>query len=345
MSVTLREIAEITGLSRMAVSLALRGKPGVSKANRKRVLKVAEDLGYRPDPERAKLMARLRAQTSGETAACMAMLTSGTGRDAWNRTVTERKYVEGAEARAKEFGYRLERFWIHEPGMSMKRMGDILWNRGIDGVILAPLLGLGSVDASRRVDLDYDRFSVVEISETIEWPDLDRALHDQFTSMLTLLARLEKLGYQRPGLVLDRALDRRVNGKWTAAYLRHRAEARHPGAPPLLLEGMDGTKFKAWLKRHQPDALISVAGFGARLADTLGLDILGDIAYASLDVDGSTKWVEDASGIDQNSLRVGAAAVDLLTGMIQRGQCGLPIPPVRTQVEGHWVEGSSAPPV
>jgi LacI family transcriptional regulator len=50
--VTLRDIAEESGYSMAAVSLALRHKPGVSEATRERILQVAEALGYPlKDPE------------------------------------------------------------------------------------------------------------------------------------------------------------------------------------------------------------------------------------------------------------------------------------------------------
>ena len=45
---TLADVAAATGLSPAAVSLALRGKPGVSEDTRRRVLDVSRSLGYRP---------------------------------------------------------------------------------------------------------------------------------------------------------------------------------------------------------------------------------------------------------------------------------------------------------
>jgi LacI family transcriptional regulator len=50
--VTLQDIAEATGLSRSAVSLALRGHSRISAGTRQRVLvEMAEKLGYRPNAE------------------------------------------------------------------------------------------------------------------------------------------------------------------------------------------------------------------------------------------------------------------------------------------------------
>jgi DNA-binding LacI/PurR family transcriptional regulator len=188
--VVLREIADRTGISRMAVSLALRNKSGVSEATRKKVLKVAKELGYEPDPEVARLLSHIRVKKPVNTKACLPLLTSGATSQDWRLYPTERKYVEGAHARAKEYGYHIEEFWINEPGMTPSRLGNIIWSRGIDGVIIAPLQSKLSEKAPRSIRLDFNLFSAVEISETVEWPDLDRAVHDQYTSMLKALDEL-----------------------------------------------------------------------------------------------------------------------------------------------------------
>lgn len=340
--VPLRAIAEKTGLTRMAVSLALRGRPGVSDETRQHVLEVAQELGYQPDPEVAKLLARIRTRVSADSQSCLALLTSGQTPDRWKVFVTERKYVEGARERATRYGYRLEEFWLGEPGVSPTRRSSILWNRGIEGVIIAPLQERLSGDKSRKVELDYSLFSVVEISETVDWPDLDRTVHDQYTSMLKCLTELRDLNYQRVGLVLEEALDLRVNGKWTAAYLRYKHQglmAKMP--PPLLLAVADQKAFDRWLDRYQPDAVISVDRFGLRMLQARGLKLPRDIGYASLDVDGDNPVHPGLSGIDQNSELVGAAAVDMLVAAIHRGHRGIPAHPMRTEVEGTWTAGNS----
>ena len=133
----------------MAVSVALRGKPGVSEATRKKVLKVAKQLGYEPDPEVANLLSRIRSKKPVDTKACLALLTSGRSANEWKLYQTERRFIEGAQARAKEYGYRVEEFWMNEPGLTLARLGNIIWSRGIEGVIIAPLLGKLSGKAAR----------------------------------------------------------------------------------------------------------------------------------------------------------------------------------------------------
>jgi LacI family transcriptional regulator len=326
----------------MAVSLALRGKPGVSEATREQVLKTARDLGYAPDPEVANLMARIRSKKPAETKACLALLTSGATEQDWKRYTTERMYVEGAQARAREYGYRLESFWLNNPDMPPARLGNIIWNRGIEGVLIAPLQGRLSGKTPRSIELDFGLFAAVEISETVEWPDLDRAIHDQYSSMLKLLHELEALDYRSIGLVLEESLDLRVNGKWTAAYLQHRHRA-HAGqlVPPLIMGSSRRSVFDRWYDRYRPDVVVSVNGFGLGFIQQRGLDVPGEVGYASLDLAGVATRRRDLSGIDQNSRQVGAAAVDMLVAAIQRGQRGIPEHPVRTQIAGTWVPGKS----
>ncbi len=342
--VSLREIAEKAGVSRMTVSLALRGKGKISEKTRARIVGIADKLGYEPDPELGKLMARVRASSSLSTHACLALLTSGPTRDAWRRYVTERKYVEGCLERARSYGYQVEEFWLNEPGMSHSRLGKIIWSRGIEGLIIAPIQGKLSGDDPRSLKFDFSLFSAVEISETVKAPDLDRSLHDQYTSTLRVIDELLALGYRRIGMVLERALDRRVNGRWTAAFARCQIY-REPERliPPLILPEASADAFRSWHREHRPDVVISVDRFALRLIEACGLGIPKDVGYATLDLDGLTEEYGWISGIDQNSHQVGASAVDLLVGAIQRGQRGIPELPVRIEVAGTWRKGKSTP--
>ena len=46
---TLRTIAQLAGLSHVAVSKALRDAPDISQATKERVRKIADELGYTPN--------------------------------------------------------------------------------------------------------------------------------------------------------------------------------------------------------------------------------------------------------------------------------------------------------
>lgn len=61
---TMAEVATRAGVSRTLVSFILSGKPGASEETRRRVLEVADEIGYRPDSA-AQLLARGRSRTIG----------------------------------------------------------------------------------------------------------------------------------------------------------------------------------------------------------------------------------------------------------------------------------------
>ena len=61
---TMADVAVRAGVSRTLVSFILSGKPGASEDTRRRVLEVADEIGYRPDSA-AQLLARGRSRTVG----------------------------------------------------------------------------------------------------------------------------------------------------------------------------------------------------------------------------------------------------------------------------------------
>jgi LacI family transcriptional regulator len=62
--VTLQRVAEAAGVSHTAVSLAIRGQPGLADAQRQRILEIANKLGYRPRLA-AQMLASDRAGSIG----------------------------------------------------------------------------------------------------------------------------------------------------------------------------------------------------------------------------------------------------------------------------------------
>ncbi|MFF7653023.1 LacI family DNA-binding transcriptional regulator [Streptomyces sp. NPDC007983] len=58
------DVAAEAGVSRALVSIVFRDQPGASRATRDRVLRVADEIGYRPD-NAARLLARGRSRTLG----------------------------------------------------------------------------------------------------------------------------------------------------------------------------------------------------------------------------------------------------------------------------------------
>jgi DNA-binding LacI/PurR family transcriptional regulator len=96
--VTINDIARFSGVSKGAVSYALNGRPGVSDATRARILDVAAQLGWAPNPT-ARLLSGSRTDTFGLIL----------GRDP--RTLASEpfymEFVAGMQAELSSHGYAL----------------------------------------------------------------------------------------------------------------------------------------------------------------------------------------------------------------------------------------------
>ncbi len=97
--------------------------------------------------------------------------------------------------------------------------------------------------------------------------------------------------------------------------------------------------FGEWVKLHRPDAIISYEGI-ANWLEELGYRIPSDIGFATF-MGKPEEGVRDFSGIDENPRQTGAAVVDLLVGMMQRGERGVPEVPNCLLVYPSWREGDT----
>ena len=110
-------------------------------------------------------------------------------------------------------GYRLEEFWLDEPGMTNARLARILMNRGIVAVLIAPLQ-----PDHPAIEFNWERFSVASFAHNHIIPELHCAAHFHFRSYLRAIAELAQLGYRRPGLLLGLETPRHVLDQWYGAH-------------------------------------------------------------------------------------------------------------------------------
>jgi DNA-binding LacI/PurR family transcriptional regulator len=326
MKITMNDVARAAGVSRATVSLALRLRPGIPSATRERVRAVAARLGYVSNPLVAALMATRRRGRS-RFQATLAFLTGHPTRDGWRRfTPAYGDLFDGACARAREIGYALEPFWMHEPRLKAGRLKQILEARGILGTIVAPM---PIKDAVLPV-FDWEGFSVVSVGYSVRRPDLDRISHDYFHGMKLALARCREKGYRRIGLFLDRNVSSVTFDLWYAAYLAEQRSTRDADAiEPLLVEDPVDPSLTPWLRRERPDCLICL--------DPWRLQELGRIPRqlpaVSLNVDEAPYPMP---GVSRDFEVIGEAAVDRVVSLLHHNQRGVPKRPRTLLIEGLW---------
>ncbi len=331
--VSIRTIARLAGVSAMTVSKALRNLPKVSPRTRARVARFAAKIGYRPDPEVAKLMHHLRrrSRTSFQGLIC-----GVTDRPAGAAHPYHSALVAGAERQANNRGYGFSLISFDEDPAHRRQLRRVIWARGVQGVLLLPLRA--PFDLTDL--LPWSDLAAVGVTLSLLGPAVHRAIPNHFANTLRICRKLSELGYRRPGLVIDAGQELRVNHAFSAAVIRHNLEGRRVAVPPFIYQRLEPAALQGWYRREKPDAIIATdEAFSREYARILGLEIPGPVGFVST----NTNPASGIAGIDELPGEVGAIAVDLLAGLIQHGERGLPRHPATTELHGVWLDGISCP--
>lgn len=319
----------------MLVSIALRGMPGVAEATRKKIKACAKQLGYHPDPALSALADYRRRSRPAVSFAQIAFVTdfpkeSGLG---WAYT---NWFFAGAKKRGLEFGYEVIPFWLREGGLTPRQASSVLFNRGIKGLVIAPL----PVE-SGQLDLTWKYFCAVAIGNSLVSPRLDYAAYDHHAAMQVLFGRLHQKGYKRIGLFIIYRGSERLRYAPLDAYMGE--QYRHPPAsplPPLLTDGLSSEEFWRWFETYKPDVIITDA-------DTLIVDLLNERGLKAPRDVGVACFSRfkgerpEISSVTQDLEGIGAAAVDRLHTNLLRSAYGVPESSYGTLLHGHWAEGTT----
>ena len=330
--VTTRDIAAFAGVSNATVSLALRNHPRISQATRTRVQRAAQTLGYRPDPQIAKLMHRLRMTRAPGFQSTIAAIT----------TVPEslqlrylHDIIQSARNRAESLGHAFMILRPSEKEVKAAALQRILLSRGVEGLLILPMLSPGNIEGW----LDWRYFAVVTATYSVTTPDFHRVVPHQFGNSLRLCRELARLGYQRIGLVHSKEHDIAVHHGFSGAVAWHNLIGGSEMVRPLIHENADASDLERWFAAEKPDVIITSGEPECRLiAHRLGLSIPGPVGFAVMDWYGQP----DLAGIDEHPSAIGAAAVNLLNTEIISGNLGIPDVPTITMISGKWVPGPSA---
>lgn len=333
----MRTLATLAGVSPMTVSLALRNHPSLSATTGARVRELAAAHGYRPDPAIAKLMHHLRTRRVDRPQATLCGL-----RMRWDSTASHygNAVLNGARRRAESLGFGFDVVVIDEPGITPRRIQRILVDRGVEGLLLLPMRE--SVQLASL--LDWSRFAAVSATPSVITPALNQTMPDLFGNTLLLCQKLAERGCCRIGLVAIAEHDMRVNHRVLASFLWYSHFGGGAAVPPLVIPQYDPDPalLHAWVREHRPDAIITNAEFTlARIAQLVGSSRNSRVTYASTTL--LAPATSRFSGIVDNGPEVGAAAVEMLAAMVQRGECGLPTTVRTTHIVGQFFSPKGAP--
>lgn len=325
--VLIRDVARRAGVHTSTVSRALRADPRIRPEVRERIQALAEAMGYRPDPA-LRALAKYRAQGRAvEFRGLLAWVTNERTRYGW-RHYEKAAYFDGAKRRAGELGYDVEHFWSLEPGLTPERLRQILLARGVRGVLLPP-----PPPGKPRVELNWDGLAVVSFGCSREEPRLHSIHCHHYRAMELLLGELWALGYRRPGLALNRSVNASVDGAWSAAYFNFANDNSAKMPRPLIDDDWGAAELLAWRESQRVDVVVSERHEVFAWLGDGGVDVPGECGFALTARHPSHPL---CAGIDENSTVIGAASIDLLTSLVERGESGVPAHPQNVLIEGCW---------
>lgn len=335
--ITLQQIAKAADCGLATVSYALRNDQRIHPDTRQRIRAIARDLGYRPNPRFSALMSHIRQSRPVAAGERIAFVWVRTPRAESAADPFLQRVFRGARQRAETLGFRLEQFWTDEPRMSDRRLSDVIKARGIQGLLLSPVMH----EADVALDFEWEHFASAVIGSARWNPELHHAGHHHYLSMGMALEKLAQSGCRRPLAIIQGEVNERARRAWQAAFLVY-----HPtpeAAAQLLLVGWprSARQLARRLKDARPDALIVSE---ESLLDELTTRCPGFRAPLTV----TLHWTSSRAavgGVDQSYDLIAANAVDLVAAQLNTNELGVPALPRMLLFPGRWVDPASITPV
>ncbi len=331
----MKDVAAKAGVHHSTVSLCIKNSPRIPETTRSRVLKIARELGYRPHPYMNTLVHTRRRGRVGKSSGVLAFVLFNTPGDDWRAWMPQLKeWIDSARERAGARGFRLEEINTTWEQTTPRRLGDILYNRGITGVLLGP-----THQSMETLDWPWSRFAVVALGPSLREPRVHRVRHHYFQAMLTAMDECRKLGYRRTGLVLKEEVNLKMEQRWLGAHIlkQHEFQVNNPPRPLLTRDWSSATLIR-WFREEKPDAIIAVNATDTALwLKRAGVRIPEDVGLVSL----ASNKTGTVSGVYQDGPMLGRRAVSLLIDLMEDNLYGLHPHPTLLLVNGIWNPGNT----
>ncbi|MDQ8183105.1 LacI family DNA-binding transcriptional regulator [Pelagicoccus sp. SDUM812005] len=329
-----KTIAKEAGVSRMTVSMALRDHPRVAPETRERIKEIAKRQGYTPDPNLTELMRYLRKRDISKEEPVIAILNPK--RAPLKKLCKDSLLIrEGVKQRAEELGFKTEDFWLHEPGMRLKRIVQILETRGIRGIVVLPVEDLHDV-----FSLPEENFTGVATCGVAAKLGYNQVHPHFYQSMHMGVSSLMNQGFKRIGFCITDSEDERSNHLYQSYLLWHQKNTPAKDRVPIL-SSKEITKdaLVKWVKKGKPDVVLSPNVEHYQWLKEAGFNIPEDLSFAALNP--ATDDTGEIAQVRIGFRKIGATAVDLLKSKLANEQVGPLQNPAVTLIRGEWVDGKS----
>ena len=315
---TIMDVARQAGVSKGTVSYALNGQPGVSEETRRRILAVAEELGWRPNSV-ARALSGSRSQVIGMVLARPAMLL---GVEPFLM-----RLISGIEGELSRSGFALMLQVVGDVEDEMAIYRTWASERRVDGVLI---LDLRVRDP--RLEL-VERLGVpaAVMGNPRGHTGLAVARKDETAAMTSVVEYLAALGHRRIVHVAGQRefLHISQRGRAFGATLRRLGVAGTARTIYADYTGERAAEITRGLlaEASPPTALVYdndvMAVAGAGVAREMGVDVPGDVSIVAWDDSPLCQLAyPPLTAVSVDIVEYGRAATELLIGIIDGGPVG-----------------------
>lgn len=334
---TMKDIARQAGVHQTTVSLALRNHPSIPKSTRDRIKKIAEKLGYRPDPMLSSLIAYRKSRSENVQTPTIGYIMNVDGEKGLKNSDARQQFLQGAKEKAKELGYNLDVFYYGGKHYHSNYLDKVLITRNITGIILA-----GFLTQFTDIELSWDFYSIVKIEVLPFQVRAHTIENNQYQVVRRAFKEIRKLGFKRIGLCVATHDEEHTRNLFSAGYYVEQAIIPEEDRVPILV--FDGNELYEdfgesldnitnWVVDNNLDVCIT----NWRILDPVvkeASERLNKHVYAPpLDLweDADQQW-----GMVQNHKIVGSSAIEVLSGLMQHHQKGQAKYPRMNLINATW---------
>jgi LacI family transcriptional regulator len=325
---TLSDIARLSGFSKSTVSLALNHHPRIPEATTRGIRAIADRIGYHPDPALARIAAnRWRRQATHST---IAFLTT----DHPDGGLLDGISISGARSRAEMFGYRLEHFQFEQYN-NAKRLGEVIFNRGIRGVIVGKLTRPELV-----AEFPWAHFAAVACDTGFVRPPVQLVMPDHAHAVHRAWQEAANRGYRRIGLVLFdeySAID--YFDKMSAYLFNQRLLPAEERLEVGHINPHNTGALRAWIEEQRPDVILGFNPLVYYWLQQLGCRVPEKLGFISLLCGKSPE--QNLAMLREDMGLLGQVALEQLDLLLRTNQFGLPKIVTTQLIESTWIPGAS----
>lgn len=335
-TVQMADIARMAGVSKTTVSLALKGHPRISDATREKIVRIASEHEYEPNPVAQAMNLKRHRHEESRILGTMAMLLSCSHARVRYPHPSVAMWNEQLRAGCERMGYRMDRFVVGSSRKEQKALSRILLARGIQGVFI-----YGDNSEVRNWALDWDRFAAASFSGASEEHFIHNVAGSSSRDLFEAVLRLRKRGYSRLGFFFSERnyCNWRIGLHAALNLSKRRNNQALCVCADSLSKAEVQAEFTRWVEAYAPDVIVSAyAEVPETYIPAIGLRMPEDVGYFCMDVWPHTQHL---SGVIQRRSVAYKTAVELICGMIQRNEFGPPEYPVNLEIPAAWHEGTT----